>query len=345
MPSTTYHVVDAFTDVPFSGNPAGVVVLPDVADDRRDEGRLLSCLRNPSMRSSLAVERAMQKIAAEINVSETAFVWRYPDEPAAAREEPEEERDEGAGITTTREARDEPRAVPVNYVIRYFTPAVEISLCGHATLAAAKVLWETEQVARDRKILFQAREERLQCSLEVDGRISMVFPRDELESIERCTEEHNALLEGALSMTPGECDAGVRAFKGRLNKDYLVVIPDHRLYSNLDAMVVMEEVKKVNDRYGMRGVIVSAPGDVKGGTFDFSTRFFAPNCGIPEDPVTGSSFPTLARYYSPLLNKKQLVGIQCHPRRQGFVRVEELDDGVTVVSGSAVIVSRCEFLI
>jgi PhzF family phenazine biosynthesis protein len=301
---TRYYVVDAFTTVPFEGNGAGVVVCGRQPHGRQKDS-VLAPLDSPGAPEAV---RVMQQVAAEINLSETAFTWK---------------------LTGTV------------YEIRYFTPTVEIALCGHATLAAAKVLWETGVVPREETIHFRTGEgQELCCDLE-GGRVCMVFPGDELDELE--AGEEKARLMRALSLHQ---DDGVSLFKGRLNRDYLVVVPD-ACFSQLDARLDMREIQEVNEASGVRGVIVTtAAGErEKGQGIDIKSRFFSPNSGIPEDPVTGSSFPTLAAYYVPRLNKRHFVGLQDHPRRKGVVHVRIADDGMTAIGGDAVLVSCNEFLI
>ena len=149
------YVVDAFTSVPFAGNAAGVVQCnTDVSPSSH-----LASLANPEANQAEAL-RCMQQVAAEINLSETAFTWKLP-----------------GG----------------EHVIRYFTPTMEIALCGHATLATAKVLWETSTVPRDQTIVFRTGVDgqELRCDLHGE-RIRMVFPGDELDALD---DEERSLLD------------------------------------------------------------------------------------------------------------------------------------------------------
>ncbi len=247
--------------------------------------------------------RLMQQVAAEVNLSETAFTWK---------------------LTGSHHA------------IRYFTPTVEIALCGHATLATAYILWETEMVPRDDPIVFLTGEGReLRCELE-EGRVRMVFPRDELDELD--AGEKRRLIE-ALALK----ESDIRAMhKGRLNADYLVVVSEDA-FARLDQQLSMALIQEANEMTGARGLIVTTRAIAGDGGADIKSRFFCPNAGIPEDPVTGSSFPTLAAYYVPVLNKRSFVGVQDHPRRKGHVFVTLTDESVAI-SGDAVLVSKTDFL-
>ncbi len=275
-------VVDAFTSKPFSGNPAGVMICGGTsAHDSRigGVGVLAPLGKNPE---SPEARRIMQQVAAEVNLSETAFAWKLS---------------------------------PSVLAIRYFTPTVEIALCGHATLATAKVLWETETVPSDQHIVFRTGEGReLRCDLE-DGRVKMLFPGDELDELG--PEERRRLME-----TLGLAASDIQAMHmGRLNSDYLVVVSVDA-FARLDQQLNMAKIQEVNEMTGARGLIVATRATADDGEADIKSRFFCPNAGIPEDPVTGSSFPTLAAYYVPVLNKRSFVGLQDHPRRKGIVRTE-----------------------
>jgi len=328
---TTYYVVDAFTSVPFAGNAAGVMVCGGEPGDTclrllggRSHPARLSCLSPLARPAGSSAETGdpsplslMQQVAAEVNLSETAFTWKA--------------------------------AGSAEYAIRYFTPTVEIALCGHATLAAAKVLWGTGAVPSSEAIVFRTGVggQELRCAFK-GGRIEMVFPGDQLDAVEG---EEKAELLGAFGC--GGDFRALGAYKGRLNQDYLLAVPEE-VFSRLDRCLNMQRIQEVNERYGVRGVIVTAraggrevaDGGVAvadgGVAVDIKSRFFSPNAGIPEDPVTGSSFPTLAAFYK--LSK--FVGLQDHPRRKGIVHVERLEEsGQTAISGDAVIVSRNEWLV
>lgn len=240
---TPYWQVDAFTGHLFAGNPAGVCLLEEWLDDPR-----------------------LQALAAENNLSETAFLVR--------------------GEDATR------------YDLRWFTPEVEVDLCGHATLAAAFVLFR-EGLAGGPEVRFGTRSGELTASREGD-RIWLDFP----SRPPRPTEAPDALA-AALGVEPREVEVA---------RDWLVVVEsaEHVRWLTPD----MEALRHLpGDRLG---VIVTAEGeggtDDGAATADFVSRFFAPGAGVPEDPVTGSSHCTLAPYWAERLGKRELHGRQLSRR-------------------------------
>ncbi|OGI04475.1 MAG: oxidoreductase [Candidatus Melainabacteria bacterium GWF2_37_15] len=253
-----FYQVDSFTDKPYYGNPAGVVVLDAQAD-----------------------ESWMRKIAEEMNLSETAFVY-----PISAN----------------------------NYNLRWFTPVAEVDLCGHATLAAAHILWEKEFVKKSEQIRFQTKSGELICCNN-DGLIQMDFPKEEASEISVPEE----LLKGV----------GVEVlYTGKNRMDYIVEVESEKIVKNLTPDINM--LKKA----GMRGVIVTSRSD--NSEFDFVSRFFAPAVGIEEDPVTGSAHCCLAPYWAKKLNKNQFKALQLS-KRQGVLYLELNNDRVKI-SGNAVTV-------
>jgi PhzF family phenazine biosynthesis protein len=250
------YLIDAFTDRPFAGNPAGVC-LPDADGDAG----------------------WMQAVAAEMNQAETAFVRPRPDG---------------------------------DWDLRWFTPVLEVDLCGHATLASAHALWETGRVPRDRAVRFHTRSGVLTCTL-AGGRIEMDFPAEPAAPVQSPAEE-----AFALGATP--------VFVGRNRMDMLVVLG------------TAEEVRQLAPDMGQlakiktRGVIVTARSDVPGA--DFVSRFFAPQTGVAEDPVTGSAHCCLGPYWQAELGKDELIGYQAS-RRGGTVAVRCVRDRV-FLGGTAV---------
>jgi predicted PhzF superfamily epimerase YddE/YHI9 len=251
----TLHVIDAFTERPFAGNPAAVTIVDAFPDDAR-----------------------MQSIAREMNLSETAFV--VP-------------RDDG------------------EYDLRWFTPTIEVDLCGHATLAAAHLLGGAAA--------FHTRSGRLLCTPGGDGWIDMQLPLDA------------PVAEDPPPLSPS---AAWRWF-GRGRFDILIELDD--------AAQVRDYVPDVSALATLRSraVIITAPGDREG--IDFVSRVFAPNAGVYEDPVTGSAHSTLAVFWGVRLDRDELVGEQASPRG-GIVRVRLAPDHV-VVSGQAVTVSEVTLLV
>ncbi len=229
----------------------------------------------------------MQQVAAELKHSETAFL--FP---------------EGSG-----------------YRLRWFTPVKEIELCGHATLAAASVLYETGRVPEGRQIVFETLSGKLTAWREGDW-ISMDFPAEPPK-----TSMAIPGLGQALGIEP--------LYTGRNRFDILVELPlaDDvcSLEPDMDALSLIKA----------RGIIVTAASDLP--HFDFVSRFFAPAVGVPEDPVTGSAHCCLAPYWGEKLGKTEMTGFQCSGRG-GSVRVKRAGDRV-ILSGNAVQVFSGKLLV
>lgn len=259
------YVVDAFTPIPFRGNPAGVVIL-DAAIDQPPESWL-------------------QAVASEMRHAETAYISRRLN----------------ASSTT-----------PWQFDLRWFTPAAEVDLCGHATLASAHVVWEKWPDA-SAELHFHTRSGVLTCRHAGD-RIEMDFPALPTEP----SVTPPGLLQ-ALGLSPAET-----RFIGKSRFDVLVEVRSERLVRELKPNLHhLEEIDT-------RGVIVAAVGQ-KG--YDVVSRFFAPRVGVPEDPVTGSAHCAIAPYFSPQLAKNSLVCFQASPRG-GIVNTRLLpDDPSRVVLG------------
>jgi PhzF family phenazine biosynthesis protein len=265
--------VDAFTDVPFRGNPAAVC--------------LLEAARDPAW---------MQAVAAEMNLAETAFLW------------PE---------------RDALR-------LRWFTPAVEVPLCGHATLASAHALYETGRVPSDAPIAFDTLSGRLAAVGEADGWIRLDFPA--LPPRAEPGEPPPGLLP-ALGLGAG---AGASVYE----------VPRPNASDGPSWLVELASVAALRalapDFRALRAVaghavIVTARGD---GAHDFVSRFFAPKAGVDEDPVTGSAHCSLAPFWCARLARDELTGLQLS-QRTGVVRVRRRGERVHLL-GRAVTVLRGE---
>lgn len=253
--------VDAFTDKPFAGNPAAVCVLDALRDDAW-----------------------MQSVAAEVNLSETAFV----------------------------------RPLESGFELRWFTPKVEVDLCGHATLASAFTLWEMGLVAAEDSISFHTRSGVLTAVRERKF-IQLDFPA---VPVKPC-EPPQDLLE-ALNVDP--------AFVGVTNADRFLVVDSVEVVRSL-----RPDFRKLAS-IATRGVIVTSVSDMPG--VDFISRFFAPSHGIDEDPVTGSAHCALTPYWSEHLGKTRMVGFQAS-QRGGIVNVELKGDRV-ILGGEAVVVMKGE---
>ncbi len=231
-------------------------------------------------------EAWMQHVATEMNLSETAFLVPRPD----------------------------------GHDLRWFTPSVEVALCGHATLASAHVLWETERLPADRPARFHTKSGVLTC-LRQNGRIEMDFPATPPEP-----GPAPAGLDAALGANP--------RWVGRGPFDYL---------AELDSESALRALKPDIARIaalGGRGFIVTAWAETSG--FDFISRFFAPAAGVAEDPVTGSAHCVLAPYWAAKLGKQSMTAYQASPRG-GVVAVRLAGDRVWL-GGSAVTVLRGELL-
>ena len=213
----------------------------------------------------------MQNIAIENNLSETAFIVREDDA----------------------------------HHIRWFTPATEVKLCGHATLAGAYVLFECLEVAQN-PIHFTSLSGSLYVRKEEDGSLTMDFPRTDMKP---CSTPQ-ALWE-SLGAHPIEC------FKG---EDYMAILDSEETLLNLQPDFRQMATLKC------RGIIVTAAGT----ECDFVSRFFAPQSGIDEDPVTGSAHCATAPYWAKKLNKTTLSAIQ-RSKREGHLlcRVTEKRVGIT----------------
>jgi PhzF family phenazine biosynthesis protein len=205
------------------------------------------------------------------------------------------------------------------YDLRWFTPAVEVDLCGHATLASAHVLWEDGHLKPDSQARFHTKSGLLTADKR-DSWIELDFP---------------ATPPVAAPPPPGLIEAigAESTFVGRSRFDYLVEVDSEstvrRLAPNLSALA---EVKA-------RGVIVTSRADAKS-QYDFVSRFFAPQSGVPEDPVTGSAHCALTPYWSAKLGKAELVAYQASPRG-GELRLRLAGDRVRL-GGQAVTVLRGE---
>lgn len=195
------------------------------------------------------------------------------------------------------------------YHIRWFTPTTEVKLCGHATLASAYVLYNCMGHEKT-SITFDSLSGPLPVTQ--DGSLlTLDFPA---QPAQRC-EIPEALVLG-LGLEPVEC------FR---HEDYLVVL------DNEQQLQKMKPDYHALEQLDGRGVIVTAPSK----TFDFLVRFFAPKCGVPEDPVTGSAYTQLAPYWADRLGQTQFKTRQISPRG-GNVHCEIKDDRV-LISGSAVL--------
>jgi len=205
-----------------------------------------------------------------------------------------------------------------NWHIRWFTPLVEVELCGHATLASAHVLFSQEGYAGD-DICFKSLSGELFVRRSGEDLI-LNFPTDTISEL-----PVNSEMEACFNLRPLE------AWKGKT--DYMLVYENESQIRGL--IPVWDAIMKFNGR----GVIATARGD----TADFVSRFFAPQAGVPEDPVTGSAHTTLTPYWSKKLDRKHLSAIQLSKRR-GWLSCNYLGER-TEISGRAVTYLKGEIMI
>jgi PhzF family phenazine biosynthesis protein len=261
--------IDAFTSQAFRGNPAAVCLL-----DRERE------------------ERWMQDVAAEMNLSETAFLLRRNVDERADAERP------GTG----------------DYSLRWFTPAVEVALCGHATLASAHALYEEHGLT---SVRFHTKSGVLTAD-RTGNAIELDFPA----TLEQPADAPEGLLESLGVPAP--------VYVGRNKFDYLVEVASE------DELRALDPDHGKLRRIPVRGVIVTS----RSPDFDFVSRFFAPGSGVDEDPVTGSAHCCLTPYWSAKLGKSEMTAYQAS-KRGGIVRVRLAGDRVKL-GGEAVTVLRGE---
>ncbi len=206
------------------------------------------------------------------------------------------------------------------YDLRWFTPSTEVDLCGHATLASAHTLWETGAVATGETIPFDTRSGILSASRSGEW-IELDFPATPEEETS-C----NIDLERALGATP--------TYVGKSAFDFLVELPSEQVVRELEPDFIVVE------HAAARGIIVTARASTD--DYDFVSRFFAPQSGVAEDPVTGSSHCCLAPYWARRLGRDELVGYQASPRG-GTVRVR-LEGSRVILGGQAVTVFNADLL-
>lgn len=233
-----------------------------------------------------ADEHWMQNVAREMNLSETAFLHQQAD----------------------------------GFSLRWFTPTVEIALCGHATLASAHVLWEEGRLRRDQIARFHTKSGLLTAERKGDW-IELDFPATR--------EEPAPAPDGLAAALPVPF-----RYVGRNRFDYLIELESEEAVRSLQPN--HSALKKIP----VRGVVVTSRSD--SADYDFVSRFFAPGSGVDEDPVTGSAHCCLGPYWQKRLGKNEFVAFQAS-RRGGVVRVRVNGDRV-ILGGKAVTVLRGELL-
>ena len=203
--------------------------------------------------------------------------------------------------------------------IRWFTPNTEVDLCGHATLATAFVLKKLENFEGSRIPFYSQKSGFLPVTFSGEN-ILMNFPVDEIKEVELTKE----LIQSTNYMPK-------LAFKGK--SDYLLIFENEEVISAIQPN--LGNIEKL----GSRGLIVSA----KGNTCDFVSRFFGPNCGVNEDPVTGSAHTTLVPYWSNVYGKSDFIAKQLS-ERGGNLQCK-LEGNRVEISGKAILFMKGEIYI
>lgn len=249
-------VIDAFTDKPFSGNPAGVCLLEE----------------------SLSADQ-MQSIAMEMNLSETAFVERTSDH----------------GV----------------FSLRWFTPTLEIDLCGHATLASAFWMLKSGWAQVNQTIRFETRSGELRVTGDED-QLTMDFPL--IPTFSDIHPKFNSDLFGNKIVQAAQ-----------LRRNWIFELESENAVREL-----LPDFGEISEN-SEEGFIVTAQGE---GKYDIVSRFFGPNVGVPEDPVTGFAHCALMDYWNQKTGKTQLKAFQAS-KRGGELFLEKHDDRV-LIRGNAV---------
>lgn len=276
------YQVDAFTNKAFHGNPAGVCILENPIEDE-----------------------IMQAIAAEINLSETAFLIPVKNSLAENSN---------------------------TFSLRWFTPEMEVSMCGHATLATSAVLFDEFHVESD-EIIYDTKSGKLIAKRE-ENKIVLDFPLD--KAVFDGFPLNKKLLE-AVGISEYE-----NIFIGENTKKLVIHVKNYEDILNLKPNF---ELMKKLDAGGIKGLGVTAPIE---GDYDFISRYFNPWAGINEDPVTGSVHTLLASYWSEILGKNKLSAYQASKRGGEMLlrlrrdrRVEIIGDFVITLKGEIYISKKC----
>ncbi|XP_037603204.1 phenazine biosynthesis-like domain-containing protein 1 isoform X2 [Sebastes umbrosus] len=273
--------IDAFTNLPFKGNPAAICpLMHELSDD------------------------LYQRIAAEMNLSETAFITRI---------------NPSDNFTTGS-----------RFQLRWFTPTNEVNLCGHATLASAAVLFKHKKNVNP-KLVFETKSGDLAVIQQGEGYV-MDFPLN--PPTQEDANEFRDLIKAAVGNHPVQ-----DVYLNSNTKKMMIRLADSCDRSVLTSLKVDPVALLSNEKSGrVKGVILTMKGspDCQPG-YDFYSRFFSPWNGIPEDPVTGSAHTVLGSYWSTKLGKKKMLAYQCSSRG-GELGLEVRDDGRINISGQTVTV-------
>ncbi|CAH3196647.1 unnamed protein product [Porites evermanni] len=283
-------VIDAFTSKPFCGNPAAVCLVGSKQLD----------------------DEILQKIAKEMNLSETAFVLEKNDQDTY---------DKGSC-----------------FGLRWFTPTCEVPLCGHATLASAAVLFNVLGNANT-EITFETLSGNLMARKQGSS-ICMDLPLNPSEPLSKEDQTISRLIKtvvGELAVKEVEYS--------KTTKKLLLCLQTSLTRHDLEKLSPdFQAMMSAHSGGLVRGVIVTLQGnesngcvDNNGAVYDFVSRYFAPWVGIPEDPVTGSAHTVLASYWSSRLQKNDLYALQCSPRG-GELSIQVREDDRVDIAGQAVLV-------
>lgn len=263
------YQVDVFTDEPFKGNPAAVCILDEKIEEEK-----------------------MKAIAAEMNLSETAFV------------------------------------LPINteaniYSLRWFTPEVEVPLCGHGTIGTAKVLFDVMKIDSD-EIVFETKSGKLIAKRYDDG-IGIDMPLDEYEDIDLSADLLSSIGLGEYM------DAKV----GKTTRKLIIRVDSEEEILKLNPD--FNKMKSLKFEEDIKGVAITTDNT---NNYDFLSRYFNPWAGINEDPVTGSVHTVLGNYWGDILNKKELVAYQASARGGKLIlklkdenRLELIGESIIVLKG------------
>ncbi|NXR28575.1 PBLD protein, partial [Cinclus mexicanus] len=277
--------VDAFTNRPFSGNPAAVCLLEnDLGEDLH------------------------QKIATEMNLSETAFIRKLK-----------------PGDDFTKSSC---------FGLRWFTPASEIPLCGHATLASAAVLFHvqknTNSVLTFVTLSGELKARQVKDHIVLDLPLYTAYPQVSQNFIHDRLSKKAAV--GDLSVQDVRYSPDTKNLLVRLSDTYERPVLEE-LKVSAQCFLSAEKTGKV------KGLILTVKGDSSGKGRDFYSRYFAPWYGVLEDPVTGSAHAVLSSYWSEQLGKKEMLAFQCS-RRGGELKISVRSDGRVDIAGQTAIVLR-----
>ncbi|XP_066475895.1 phenazine biosynthesis-like domain-containing protein [Tiliqua scincoides] len=273
-------IVDAFTDQPFRGNPAAICLLEDELE-----------------------EVWYQKIAAEMNLSETAFIRKlHPTDDFTKSS---------------------------HFGLRWFTPTNEVPLCGHATLASAAVLFHKKKNMNS-ALTFKTLSGELKARQGGDH-IILDFPA--YLTYQQDIQEIEELIKRAV----GNMKVQDVQYSPDTKK-LLVCLSDVYERSDLEKLKVNAQELLLAEKTGkVKGLIVTLKGKCE--NYDFYSRYFAPWNGVSEDPVTGSAHTVLSTYWAQHLGKNKMCAFQCSVRG-GELKILLRDDGRVDIGGQTVIVSE-----